>query len=120
MKQYTKTHEWIEIEENCALVGITDYAQKEMGDIVYAELPETGAEVVYGESVCELESVKAVAPVNSPATGKVVEVNGALEDKPELVNQSSENEGWLYKMEITGETVELMDKAAYEKYLKTL
>lgn len=120
MKQYTKTHEWIEIGDNFAIVGITDYAQKEMGDIVYAELPEVGEEVSFGENVCELESVKAVAPVNSPVTGKILDVNPALEDDPALLNRGPENEGWLFKIEITGESVELMDKAAYDKYLKTL
>lgn len=120
MKQFTKSHEWIEIENNVAIVGITDYAQKEMGDIVYAELPEIDDEVVFGEDVCELESVKAVAPVNAPITGKVIEVNTALEDDPALLNRSPESEGWLFKLEVTGESAELMDKAAYEKYLKSL
>lgn len=117
--KYTKSHEWVKQEGSVAFIGISDYAQKEMGDIVYVELPETGREVTVGEEVCELESVKAVAPVNSPVAGVVCEVNSALDDEPELVNSDAENT-WLFKVENPVLSGELMDAEEYAAYLKTL
>ena len=117
--KYAKSHEWVKKDGDIYLVGITDYAQKEMGDIVYVELPEIGASVTINESACELESVKAVAPVESPVTGVVSEVNGALEDDPALLNSDAEN-CWIYKVENPVLSCELMDEEEYLNYLKTL
>ncbi len=117
--KYSKTHEWVKTEGGVAFIGISDYAQKEMGDIVYVELPEIGASVTINESACELESVKAVAPVESPVTGVVSEVNGVLEDDPALLNSDAEN-CWIYKVENPVLSGELMDEEEYLNYLKTL
>ncbi len=117
--KYTKTHEWVKIEGKTALIGISDYAQKEMGDIVYVELPEVGNEVVIGKSACELESVKAVAPVDSPVSGIVCEVNAVLEDAPETLNSDAEN-CWIYKVENALLADDLMNEEEYANYLKTL
>ncbi|MBQ3572471.1 MAG: glycine cleavage system protein GcvH [Clostridia bacterium] len=117
--KYAKSHEWVKKDGDIYLVGITDYAQKEMGDIVYVELPEVGAEISCGQDVCELESVKAVAPVTSPVSGVVCEVNPDLEDNPALVNEDAEN-CWLYKVENAVLSGDLMDEEEYKNYLKTL
>lgn len=117
--KYTKSHEWVKTEGGVAFVGISDYAQKEMGDIVYVELPEVGAEVFIGVSACELESVKAVAPVDSPVSGVISEVNVALEEDPALLNSDAVN-CWIYKVENAQLSGDLMDEEEYANYLKTL
>ena len=117
--KYSKTHEWVKTEGGVTFVGISDYAQNEMGDIVYVELPEVGAQVSVGQSVCELESVKAVAPVESPVSGAISEVNGDLENAPELLNSDAENT-WIYKVENAVLSGDLMDEEEYANYLKTL
>ena len=117
--KYSKSHEWVKQEGTVSLVGISDYAQKEMGDIVFVELPEVGREISIDEEVCELESVKAVAPVNSPVSGVVCEVNPDLDDDPALVNNDAEN-CWLYKVENAVLSGDLMDEEEYKNYLKTL
>ena len=113
--RYTKDHEWLKIEGDIAIVGITDFAQDALGDVVYINLPQVGDEVVAGESFGDVESVKAVSDVNSPVSGTVCEVNEALEDAPENLNEDPYG-AWIIKVEnITGEE-ELMDAAAYEAF----
>jgi len=107
--KYTKSHEWVRLDGNTAFVGITDYAQESLGDIVYIELPEVGAEVAADEELTTIESVKAAEPIYSPLTGNIVEVNEALNDKPELINQEPYG-SYIF-------AVELDDTSAYEKLL---
>lgn len=115
MKKYTETHEWIEVNGNAATVGITSFAQKELGDIVYVELPKVGAHVKKGEEAAVLESTKAAADVYSPISGTITTVNTVLGEKPELINSSAEQEGWLFKLSIkdTKELDGLMDQDEY-------
>ena len=121
--KYTKEHEWMRLDDDGHVtIGITDYAQDQMGDIVYVELPETGAEVTAGEEVAVVESVKAASDVSVPFNGKVVAVNEQLDEKPELVNSSPEADGWFMKI-VPSDPIELdkfMDKTAYEDYLGSL
>lgn len=116
MKKYTESHEWIEAQEGSATVGVTDYAQKELGDVVYVELPKVGKQVKAGEAVCVLESTKAAADVYSPASGKIVEVNSQLQTEAELVNRAAEKEGWLFKIELSqpNELDQLLDAQTYQ------
>ncbi len=115
--KYHKEHTWAKIEGNKATVGITDYAQEALGDIVYIELPEAGSAVSAGESMSEIESTKATSPVISPVTGTVTEVNTALEDEPEIINPDPYGKGWIAIVEISKET-ELLDAASYDEFLK--
>ncbi|MCD6102767.1 MAG: glycine cleavage system protein GcvH [Thermotogaceae bacterium] len=117
MKKFTKTHEWIQVENSVGTIGITEYAQEKLGDVVYADLPEAGKTVKKGEILLSLESVKAASDVYAPVSGKVVEVNTALEDKPEIVNKDAEGEGWLVKIEIIdpAELEDLLDEEDYKK-----
>ncbi|MDP1608410.1 MAG: glycine cleavage system protein GcvH [Chlamydiales bacterium] len=94
------SHEWIRVEENIGTVGISDHAQKELGEIVYIELPQIGQLVKEGEEVCVLESTKAAADVYSPASGKVIAVNESVRQTPSLINRAAESSGWLYKIEL--------------------
>ncbi len=120
--KYTKEHEWLRVEGEEAVVGITDYAQSELGDITFVELPEKGREVNRSESIATVESVKAASDVYSPVSGKVIEINGALADTPELINRSPYEEGWICRLSVAGaiEMENLMDAEAYENYLKEL
>lgn len=118
--KYTDSHEWIEIESgNIARIGITNYAQKELGDIVYVELPQQNKQVEAKREVAVLESTKAAADIYSPVSGVIVEVNVKLAQNPELINESPEKEGWIYKIRLsdTSEIERLMDKADYEALL---
>jgi len=99
--RYTKEHEWVSIDEGVATVGITDYAQSELGDIVFVELPEVGDEVEELESFGTIEAVKTVSELYSPVSGTVVEVNEALEDKPELINEDPYGDGWMIKVKFS-------------------
>jgi len=117
--KYTKTHEWVKIEGNVARIGITDHAQSELTDVVFVELPEIGKEVKKGEEVCTIESVKSVAEVYSPLTGKIVNVNKELENSPEKLNKSPYDEGWLFEMEIKDEK-ELDDLLSPDDYRKLI
>ncbi len=99
--KFTDSHEWIKLNNNIGTVGISQFAQKELGDIVYVELPKIGKEVKSGEEAAVLESTKAAADVYSPASGTILEINSALSNSPELVNSSPENEGWLYKIQLS-------------------
>ena len=118
---YTKKHEWLKVEGNTGIVGITDYAQEEMGDIAYIDLPEKGKELKKSEEMCEIESVKAVSEVYSPISGKIIEINTELGDKPEKINENPYG-AWIVKIELSnkGEIKDLMDKKQYEEYLKSL
>lgn len=115
--KYSKDHEWVSVEGNMATIGITDYAQSQLGDVVFVELPEIGAEVAAGAGLSVVESVKAVSDIYAPISGKVVTVNEALADAPETVNQDPYGEGWIAKIEITNqaELDELLDSEAYEQ-----
>lgn len=98
--KYVATHQWVRLEGDIATVGITDFAQEQLGDVVYAELPEIGAAVVAFEEAGAVESVKSASEVYSPVTGEVVEVNGILEDSPELLNESPYDDGWMFKVRL--------------------
>lgn len=117
---YSKDHEWIRITDKVARIGITDYAQNELGDVVFVELPEVDTIVEEGEGFAVVESVKAVSDVYAPLSGKVVGVNEALEDSPELVNESPFDEGWIVELEITDESQlkDLMTADSYEALLQ--
>jgi len=100
---YTKSHEWVKVEDDRAIVGVTSYAQDQLVEVVFVELPEEGKEVKAGDAVATLESVKAVSDVYAPVSGKIIEVNKQLENQPELVNQDPYGEGWIFIIEIVGE-----------------
>jgi len=121
-KKYTKDHEWICLEGDVATVGITAYAQEQLGDVVFVEVPEAGQKVAKGDDAAVVESVKAASEVYAPLSGEVIEGNAALEATPELVNQSPDDEGWFFKMTMTdtSELDELMDEAAYDAFVKEL
>lgn len=121
-KYYSQTHEWVEIDGDEAIVGISAYAAKELGDITYVELPKISSDVIVGDSVGVVESVKAASDVYSPLSGTVNAVNKNLEDDPGLVSNSPEEKGWMYRLENIDpdELEDLMDEEAYAKYLKTL
>lgn len=102
--KYTEEHEWILVEENQGRIGITDYAQDSLGDVVYVELPEVGDKVVKGEAFGSVESVKAASDLYAPVSGTVVEVNGDLEDSPELVNENPYDDGWMIVVEVEDES----------------
>jgi glycine cleavage system H protein len=120
--RYTKDHEWISVDDDVATVGITDYAQSQLGDIVFVEVPEGGKSVSKGGEAAVVESVKAASEVYAPATGTVTEGNGALGDAPDTVNTDPAGEGWFFKMTLAdaAELDGLMDQAAYDTYLKEL
>jgi glycine cleavage system H protein len=117
--KYTKDHEWIDLSGDNGKVGITDYAQQQLGDVVYVELPEVGAKLKQGQSFGTIESVKAVSELYSPVTGEVVEVNGALKDKPEAVNKDP-HASWMVVIKLTNpsEKSGLLDAAQYEALTK--
>ncbi len=117
---YSKDHEWVRVEGDVAVVGITDYAQNSLGDVVYVELPKVGEEFAANESFGSVESVKAVSEVFSPVSGKVAEVNEALNDEPEKVNGDPYGEGWMIKVRMSspGEVDSLLTAAEYEDFTK--
>ena len=114
--KFTETHEWLELNDGIAVVGVTEHAQKELGDIVYVELPKPGKHVNAGEEISVLESTKAAADVYSPISGTILEVNEILSEKPELINQSPEANGWLFKIKPTNpiELKHLLDEETYK------
>ncbi len=114
---YSKEHEWVRVEEDLCTLGITQFAQDELGEVVYVELPEAGASFDAGDEIGSLESVKAVAEVYTPVTGEIVAVNEKLEDAPETVNEDPHASGWLVTIRLAnpGELDKLMDADAYEK-----
>lgn len=117
--KFTETHEWIEVQGDVGTVGVTEHAQKELGDIVYVELPKVGKNVKAGEEAVVLESTKAAADVYSPVSGTIVEVNQALQQTAELVNRSAESGGWLFKIKLSQpqEIDKLLDAASYRAKL---
>jgi glycine cleavage system H protein len=115
--QYTKSHEWVRIEEGVATVGITDHAQEELGDVVFVELPEGGATFEAGDPFGVVESVKAVSDLYAPVGGEVVEVNSALEDAPEKINEDPYGEGWFVKLRVSDEG-DLISASDYEQLLE--
>lgn len=121
-KSFTKDHEWIAVEGGVATVGISRYAQEQLGDIVYVELPEIGRHVARGGEAAVVESVKAASDVFSPVTGEVVEVNPGLADAPQQVNEDPEGAAWFFKVRLAdaGEVSDLMDEAAYKMYVEGL
>jgi len=121
-RYFTDEHEWIDVEGESATVGITDYAQEQLGDIVFVELPDVGAMLDKAGDAAVVESVKAASDVYSPITGEVTEANDALEDEPALVNSSPEEDGWFFRMTIAdaGEFEGLMDDKAYKAFVDNL
>ena len=119
---FTDEHEWISVEGGTATVGITDYAQAQLGDIVFVELPALGGNVTKGGEAAVVESVKAASDVFAPVTGTVSEINAALEEDPALVNSAPESEGWFFKLTLAdpSELEGLMDAAAYKAFCETL
>ena len=115
--QYTKSHEWIRIEGDSATVGISDYAQDSLGDVVYVELPDVGASYAAGQPFGALESVKAASDLYLPVGGEVIEVNTPLIDQPELLNRDPYGDGWLIKIKLAQGVGALMSAEAYEKYV---
>lgn len=117
---YTKDHEWIKVEGEKATVGITDFAQKQLGDVVFVELPEVGTELEFHQSIGVIESVKAVSDIYSPMSGEVIELNEKLNDSPELVNQDPHGKGWIIRIKIKDEAElqKLMSADGYEKFIE--
>lgn len=117
--KYTREHEWIRVEGDVAYVGITDYAQSELGEIVFVDIDTVGETIEQGEVFGSVEAVKTVADLNMPATGEVLEINPALDDQPELVNNDPYGEGWMAKITVNdaAELDNLMDAAAYEAFV---
>ncbi len=120
--RYTDEHEWIRLEGDIVTVGITDYAQHQLGDVVYVELPQPGQKVEKGKQAAVVESVKAASEVYAPVTGEVVEVNQALVDEPATVNADPMGKGWFVKLKVANraELDGLMDEAAYQKFVEGL
>jgi len=120
--KYTADHEWACLDQDIVTIGITDFAQDQLGELVYVELPETGIEVSVGQEVAVIESVKAAGDVKSPVKGTVVEVNSALNDDPEKVNADPTGEGWFYRVRVASpsDLDKLMDETAYQELIATL
>lgn len=120
--RYTSEHEWIRLDGSIATVGISNYAQSQLGDVVYVELPEVGRKVTPGDDMAVVESVKAASEVYAPVAGEVAEVNPALADKPETINDDAEGAGWFVRLKgvDAGALSALMDEAAYRKFVETL
>ena len=116
---YTDEHEWLSVEGDIATVGVTNYAQEQLGELVFVELPDSGDTISKGDSIVVVESVKAASDVYAPADGEVVETNGALGDEPQLVNSAAEGNGWLFKLKLSdpSQLDGLMDKAAYDAHV---
>ena len=116
--KYSREHEWVRVEENTALIGITDFAQAELGDVVYVELPEVGSEVEANNTFGVVESVKAVSDLFAPVSGVVTEVNTTLEDEPELVNSDPYEDGWMIRVEMKDESElnDLLEADSYRAY----
>lgn len=120
--KYSDQHEWVAVEGDTATVGITDYAQGQLGDVVFVELPEEGKSFAMGDQAAVVESVKAAAEVYAPISGEIVEVNEALNGKPELVNEDAIGDGWFFKISIEDESEldSLMDEKEYKEFVKGL
>ncbi|PHR15815.1 MAG: glycine cleavage system protein H [Sphingopyxis sp.] len=121
-RYFTDEHEWVEVEGDTATVGITDYAQEQLGDIVFVEVPEVGSELSQGDDAAVVESVKAASDVYAAVSGEVIEVNEALEEEPGLVNSSAEEDGWFFRLTLSDkeELTDLMDEQAYKAFVDGL
>jgi glycine cleavage system H protein len=121
-RYFTEDHEWIEVDGDIGTVGISDYAQSQLGDIVFVEVPDEGRQIAKGDEAAVVESVKAASDVYSPVSGSVLEGNAALADEPALVNSDPEGEGWFFKVTLSDpdELEELMDETAYEAFVAKL
>jgi glycine cleavage system H protein len=121
-RYYTEDHEWISVDGTTGTVGITDYAQEQLGDVVYVELPEAGRSLKKGDEAAVVESVKAASEIYAPVSGSVSESNDGLSDNPALVNTDSEMDGWFFKITLSDESEldDLMSESAYKTYLKSL
>jgi len=119
---YTQDHEWIKMEGETGTVGITDFAQKQLGDVVYVELPKVGTQLEFHQSIGVIESVKAVSDVYSPVAGEVTEVNQELNDSPELVNENPHKKGWIIRIKVKdlADLQKLMSAADYEKFIEDI
>ncbi len=117
--KYTQTHEWLKLNDNKAVVGITDHAQSELTDIVFVELPQIGKKVKKGDEICVVESVKSVSEIYAPVSGKITKVNNQLDDAPETVNSSPYDDGWLVELEVDdkSEINKLLDAKSYKKMI---
>jgi glycine cleavage system H protein len=122
MRYFTEDHEWVDVDGDIGTVGITDYAQGQLGDIVFVDVPEEGKTVTKGDEAAVVESVKAASDVYSPVSGTVIEGNADLADNPGLVNEDADGEGWFFKLTLTdpGELEDLMDEARYEAFVAKL
>jgi glycine cleavage system H protein len=120
--KFTREHEWVDVKGESAIVGLSEYAQEQLGDIVFVELPAVGATFDQGEQAAVIESVKAASEIYAPISGKVTEVNEGLDASPETINEDATGEGWLFKMSVrdAGELDGLMDKASYDEYHASL
>ena len=120
--KFTNDHEWVDVDGDTATVGITNYAQEQLGDIVFVELPDVGDTMEQGDETGVIESVKAASEVYAPVSGEITEINGDLTDDPALANSSAEADGWMYKIKLsdTGQLDDLMDKGAYDTYVGEL
>jgi|SRR5689334_13228184 glycine cleavage system H protein len=120
VERYSKDHEWIRVEDGIAIVGITDHAQQQLGDIVFVEVPEPGRQAKQGEPVAVVESVKAASDVFAPVSGEVIEANAAIATQPALVNEDAQGKAWFFKLKISNpaELDTLMDETAYLEFVK--
>lgn len=121
-RYFTKDHEWIDLEGDVATVGITDYAQGQLGDVVFVEVPDAGRQLTQGGEAAVVESVKAASDVYAPVSGEVVEGNAALTDAPDLVNTAPETDGWFFRMRLSdpSQLDALMDEGAYQEFVSSL
>ncbi len=121
-RRYTEDHEWALLEGDTVTIGISDYAQEQLGDVVYVELPEEGAELAEGAEIATVESVKAASEIYAPVAGEVVQVNQALNDDPSLVNSDPLGSGWFFKLKVADAAAveKLMDENAYKEYVESL
>jgi glycine cleavage system H protein len=121
-RYFTEEHEWIDVDGDTATIGITDYAQDQLGDVVFVEVPAAGAQLAKGKEAAVVESVKAASDVYSPVTGTVLAGNAALENDPALVNSAAESDGWFFKLTVSdaGELDGLMDAEEYQRFVASL
>jgi glycine cleavage system H protein len=118
--RYSEEHEWVRVEGDVATVGISDFAQEQLGDIVFVELPDVGAEIAAGDQVAVVESVKAASEVYSPVSGEIVEINDVIVEEPSGINGDAEGDGWFFKLKLSdpSELDDLMDPKAYAAFIK--
>ncbi len=118
--KYTEEHEWVLVEDDIVTIGITDFAQEQLGDVVFVELPEVGDDLEMGKSFGVVESVKAVSDIYAPVSGEVVEINDELPNEPEIINSSPYDDGWLVRLKLTdpGELDDLMDADGYQEFIE--